>query len=184
MEPPRPRLPDNSDASSERISPNMFVVTMTSNFGGSNQKSDGSVDDEFVGFNIGIIRPELANLPQEQRIGQAQHIGFMNRRTLRRRRRAISNAARATRADALAVTFRSDRAMSGSGMNSPVSGEHVPIGIEVLGVLAHDDDIHRLPKDRQIRTGKARAYIRVNLELDPQFAGRVDAASSRAGYSL
>ena len=76
---PRPRLPDSSLASSDRISPNMLVVTMTSNRSGARTRQrGGGVDNHFVQRHIGIVASDPAHLAQEQPIGQFHDIGLVN----------------------------------------------------------------------------------------------------------
>ena len=120
--PPRPRLPQSSEASSLRMSPNMLVVTMTSNEPGvADQPRRGGVDDQLAQLDVGELRGDLADAAQEQPVGQLEHVGLVHRGHVPAPGAGqLEGRPAPPRRDALAVTLRIENAESASGMNSPL----------------------------------------------------------------
>ena len=56
------------------------------------------------------------------------------------------------------------------------AGEHVAVGVEALGVLAHDDEVHRRRRLRQAGPGARRADIGIEIEPLAQRARHADPA--------
>ncbi len=120
-DPPRPRLPDSSEASSERMSPNMLVVTTTSNRSGLRMSSAAvastmSSSSSTSGKSAATLRTSRRNSPSDS----LSTLALWTAVTFPRRPRASSKAARATLSQAPALILRTDRARSASGMNSPL----------------------------------------------------------------
>ena len=120
----------------------------------------------------------LAHLAQEQALGDLQHVRLVHRGHLPAPRARQLRTPRARCGASLArVILRTDSATSGVGMNSPMPEVHVAVGVEALGVLAHDDEIHRRAPECGSAGARARGPdVRVEVELDAQLARRVDAA--------
>ena len=54
---------------------------------------------------------------------------------------------------------------------------HVAVGVKPFGILADDDEVHRRSTPvLKTFAGSARAHVRKQIELDPQFSGDIDAA--------
>ena len=117
----RPAEPGfQAQASSERMSPNMLVVTMTSKASGRRIKAAAAASTISSSSSmLGKLLSDFADLAKEQPIGQLEHVGFVYRGDLAapvagqlERRSGHGHAC-------LGVILRIEKAVSSSDMNSP-----------------------------------------------------------------
>src|SRR5712692_2095995 len=121
IEPPRPRPPESSEASSERMSPYMFSATITSKRIGS-RSSSAAIASTMIsssctwGKSCATLRTSRRYSPSEIR----NTFALCTAVTFLRRIIAASKPRRAMRSQHFAVTRRTASAMSSVGMNSPM----------------------------------------------------------------
>jgi hypothetical protein len=134
------------------------------------------VDDLFLERDFGEFTRHFACGPQEQPVGDPEHVGLVHRG---HQFSSFSGKFEGTARDALAG-MRGDLAQRhgnvGRGHELAAALVHVTVRIKALGALAHDDQIHRPRGAPDARARSRRTHVGVEVELDPECRRDVDPA--------
>ena len=140
----------------------------------ADQGGRGRVHDQLLQLDVGELLGDLADLAEEQPVGQLEHVGLVHGGDL---------------AAAVAGQLECGLGHRGAGLGGDLADreggvlvghelrgtdEHVAVGIEPFGVLPDDDEIHRPAQHRQVGTRLARSDVGVQPEPGAQLTGRVD----------
>ncbi len=144
--PPSPRLAEGASPSppviaaarSERMSPNMFSVTMTSNCSGARRELHGGVVDEHVlDLDVRIVGRDLVDdaAPEPRRL---EHVRLVHRRELPAARPGELEASARDSLDLARVVLA--RVEDGAVVADAARAE-----VEAADELAHDDEVDSCP---------------------------------------
>ena len=130
------------------------------------------IDDAVVGLDVGVILGHFAEGAQEQAVGQLHDVGFVHSGDLFAA--VFPGVVKGKAADLLA-----GRAGDELDAVGDVVGEHVLDAlIQVLGILAHDDEVNVLKTGRYARQRVHRAQVGVGGKALAQL--HIDAAEALA----
>src|SRR5262245_48498738 len=170
-----PRLPLISAARSERMSPNILVVTITSKAAAARTSSAAIASMIRSSYSTPGKRDATARTDSRKSPSDTRStLALCTAVTFLRRCSASAKAVCAIRVEPARVTLRTESARSAVGMNSP---EPRNIGVETLGVLARDNEVdRRSAARRKAAAASRRADIGKQVEPLAQFARRVETA--------
>src|SRR5918998_637649 len=155
-----PRPPTRPAASSERMSPNMLVVTTTSKVWGSRTSRMAKVSTmtsstSTSGYSAAALRHSSTNMPQPS----LNTVSLWTSVSFRRRWRASSSAAFATRR----LPGRDRHVVRRAELAA--AGDHVAVGLKTLVVLPHDDEVDAVVEAADVRVGAGRAHVGEQVEV-------------------
>ena len=146
--------------------------------GVAHQQRRHRVDDLLLAFDLRIARRDRARAFEEQPVGDAQHVRLVHDGDVLAPLHAPAETLpRRCAVEACRVILRTASATIRRRHELAAALEHVAVGVEAFGVLAHHHEIDRLAAARrEIRARLRRADVGEQVEPLAQRAGRVDAA--------
>ena len=147
------------------------------------QQRGGGVHQHFVERHLGEVARHSTHFAQEQAVAEDEIVGLVDCRhlaapTLCQGERAAGDAAACRGAD-LAYRQGGIRVRH----EFAAAGVHVAVGVEPLGVLAHDHQVERADRTGQPGPGARRTDVGVQVEPGAQCGRHVDAAPVAGGVA-
>ena len=137
------------------------------------------IDDDVVQLHVGIARRHHAARIEKQAVRSPQHIGLVHQRNAPpARARELESALGDARAGLARDLADGDRDIR-RDQHVAVARRHVAVGVEALGVLAHDHEVEGADALRGVAEGARRPDIGEQIELFAEIGRRIDPALLR-----
>ncbi len=148
----------------------------------AHQQRRHGVDDTLLVGDVGVVLRHRAHALEKQAVGHAQHVGLVHRRHLAAAAGGEAECRLGDAGGALAADLAHRQGEVGRRHELAEAVVHRAVGIEPLGVLAHDDEIHLLAATRRKARARAgRADVSEQRQALAQFPRRVEAALGHRG---
>ena len=151
----------------------MLVVTITSKRSGERISSAATASTISSSTrHPGNPATTFRDLAQEKPVGHAEHIRLVHDgELLPPASRQLAGGAHDPRRG-LGRDLAERQGDVGLRHELAAAGEHVAVGVEAFGILADDDEVHRLAQDGQLRPRAAGPDIGIEIELDAELGRR------------